>query len=638
MVAFPMIKNRNNRNKKIELNYILTAVILIIFSLVITFTGFLLQPNDFSEILSNIIKHPIILLLNGFPVFLAILFFYFLFNNIFYASALVSIIFNVASLINRNKIILRDDPFVPLDVFLGAEAAKIMSDTKLKVDFLLVAIVVLFSLLILACGIFIKFKKVKLGIKITGCIVIIAIAILANNYVYSSRALYDRMPTKSKAYVTGVFNDLGFNYCFLYNLSAYKMEVPENYSKQAAQKLIEKYSNDSVEASSSKSAVKPNVIMIMNEAFSDISLDKAFNFSSEDDPLKNYKQISSQKNAVSAHMIVPNFGGGTANTEFDVLTGMQTLNLNTVPTSAFRLVRRNISSIARVFSDNSYQNLFIHPGDDWFYNRTNVYRFMGIDNQIFVDSFKKPQDLKGSLISDKAAGKMIIDQFEQNVKNNKGPLFNYNVTIQNHMPYTKNKYSAYKLKDVATSKNLSDESKILLSNYFEGVRDADSLLKTLTDYFSNREEPVILVFFGDHKPSLGDNYLAYKELGIDINENGTIEQAINSKKVPLLIWSNESAYNSLMFDSAVTKLDLPEDKTISANYLGSLLLELVGLSGKDPYFDFLNEARRELPITTRYYYKTRDGQYTDKLTEKQSEIVGNIKIWQYYRMNTQKVN
>jgi phosphoglycerol transferase MdoB-like AlkP superfamily enzyme len=623
--------------KKLELGYIWTTAILIALTIVITITGFMIQPNGFSEILSNILKHPAIFILNAFPVFIGIVFLYFVFNNVFYAAALVSIIFNVASLINRFKIILRDDPFVPLDVFLGAEAAKIMSDTKLKVDSLLIALVVLFAVVLIILGIFIKFKKIKFGFKITGCILFITMAILSNNFVYSSRPLYDRMPSKSKAHVTGVFNDLGFNYCFLYNLSAYKMEIPQNYSKRAAQELIKKYSNDNIKTSNVKINTKPNVIIVMNEAFSDISLDKVFNFSEEDDPLKNYKTISSQKNAISGHMIVPNFGGGTANTEFDVLTGMQTINLNAVPTSAFRLVRKDIKSIARVFTADSYQNLFIHPGDDWFYNRTNVYRFMGMENQIFIDKFKKPEDLKGNMISDKAAGDKIINQFELNLKDNKGPLFNYNVTIQNHMPYTKNKYASYKIRDVATSKKISEESKTLLSNYFEGVRDTDALLKQLTDYFESREEPVVLVFFGDHKPSLGDSYLAYKELGLDLNENGTIEQVMNSRKVPLLIWTNQSAYDDINFGTTSQLLDLPEDKTISASFLGPVLLELLGKKGQDPYFDFLNEARRELPVITRYNYKTSKGEYTDKLTEEQSAIVNDIKVWQYYRMNIQGV-
>lgn len=618
--------------KKIQLGYIWTSILLVAFTLLLTITGFLLQPNDFHTMVSNVLRHPTLLIFNGFPVFVALVFFFCVFNNVFYSVALVSTIFHVASLINRFKIIFRDDPFVPQDVFLGAEAANIMTGTKMKLDFVVIGLVLLFTLAMITLGIFIKFKKVKAPIKIAGCITVVIMAILANGFIYSSREIYDRMPAKSKANVAEVFNDVGFNYCFLYNLSAYKMEVPDNYSKSAAEKLVKKYTTVKTVPKE-----KTNVIIVMNEAFSDISLDKTFKFTAEDDPLKNFKEITQEKNTISGHLVVPNFGGGTANTEFDVLTGMQTVNMNTVPTSSFRLIHRNIKSIARVFSSDSYQDYFIHPGDSWFYNRANVYKFLGIENQTFVDQFKKPQDLKGSLISDKAAGEKIISQYEKNTDNGKNPVFNYNVTIQNHMPYTETKYGGLKVKPVPTDKQLSQQAKTLLSNYFEGVRDEDKLLKTLTDYFKDRQEPVILVFFGDHKPSLGDSYLAYREAGININENGSIEQALQSREVPFLVWANDSASSGLDFSNEVKTLGLPQDNTISANYLGAVILQLLGYKGYDPYYDFLNELRKELPVITRYNFKTNSG-YTDKLSQKQQSLVNDLRIWQYYRMTTDKAD
>lgn len=633
-IVMEILTAKQNKSKKPRLNLIWTAILLIAFTCIITMTVFFIQPNDFTAVLAKLIKYPPIFVLNAFPVFLVLVFAYLLCNNVFYAAGLVSLIFNIASLINRYKIILRDDPFVPLDIFLGAEATKIMTDTKLQLDYLLIGIIVLFSAALILAGIFIKFRKINIWLKITGCLLVIIAALLTNTYVYASKTLYDRMPSPNKTFVSGVFNDLGFNYCFLYNLSAYKMDVPDGYSKAKAQKLIEENSKAEKKAPD----FKPNVIMVMNEAFSDIALDSVFNYTPETDPMKTFRSIAVEKNTISGHMIVPNFGGGTANTEFDVLTGLQTINLSNVPTSSFRLVRKDTKSIARIFEENSYQSLFIHPGDAWFYNRANVYKFLGIDNQLFVDSFKKPQDYKGAYVSDKAAGAMIIKKFEESQQNNKGPLFNYNVTIQNHMPYTKYKYSGYPLQKVATAKKLSEEGNTLLSNYLEGVKDADNLLKTLTDYFSSRSEPVVLVFFGDHKPSLGASYLAYKELGIDIDETGTIEQVINSRKVPLLIWTNQSAYKGLNFEDTVKKLDLPDDKTFNASYLGAIIMEMLGFQGQDPYYDYLNEARRQVPIITKYNFKTKSQGYTDKLSADEQATVNNIKIWQYYRMNGQKVN
>ena len=74
-------------------------------------------------------------------------------------------------------------------------------------------------------------------------------------------------------------------------------------------------------------------------------------------------------------MVVPGFAGGTANTEFDVLTGMQTMALSASTTSAMRVVNRNLDSLFRVFGNDGYETAFCHPGDNWFYNRENVYSF-----------------------------------------------------------------------------------------------------------------------------------------------------------------------------------------------------------------------------------------------------------------------
>jgi phosphoglycerol transferase MdoB-like AlkP superfamily enzyme len=111
----------------------------------------------------------------------------------------------------------------------------------------------------------------------------------------------------------------------------------------------------------------------------------------------NYKRIS--KAGLSGHIIVPDFGGGTANTEYDVLTGCMTQSLSSTHTSAFRLVRKSFTALPRFFNRNGYRSFFIHPGDSWFYNRSDVYKHFGIDNQTLIDKFSKPQDYKGRLIT-----------------------------------------------------------------------------------------------------------------------------------------------------------------------------------------------------------------------------------------------
>ena len=117
----------------------------------------------------------------------------------------------------------------------------------------------------------------------------------------------------------------------------------------------------------------------------------------------------------------------------------------------------------------------------------------------------------------------------------------------------------------------------MLEVYTEGVRDADAMLGRLTAYFSEREEPVVLVFYGDHLPYLGDNQLGYQALGLTQEADW---DALRSYETPYVIWANDAAAETLDWDAAAEALDLPE--TISASFLGAAVLELTGRGEETP--------------------------------------------------------
>ena len=112
------------------------------------------------------------------------------------------------------------------------------------------------------------------------------------------------------------YSSKGFVYSFIYKLNSMRIEKPEGYNNSyfiAAEEDYEPEKYDSDEL--------PHIIMVMGEAFSDLSENSHFDFTNYGDPLENFKRLASSENAISGHIIVPNFGGGTSNTEFDVLTG-----------------------------------------------------------------------------------------------------------------------------------------------------------------------------------------------------------------------------------------------------------------------------------------------------------------------------
>ncbi len=620
--------------KKLELNWPWTIVFILGIAMFITLSTFYIQPGSSKAVLKLISQQPLILVVNYLPPLLMLILLYFAINNLFYSAAITSFIFNTFSLVNRLKIELRDDPFIPRDIQLVKEALNTVSDFQVEIKYDLFALIILAVIMFLVVGYFVKAKKMRKRTRIIGCIISLVVIFAANKYIYSSKVVYyNKLHVSNRSYITRVFNELGFTYCFLYNLNSYPVEKPENFSKESVEDLISTYTvPDAVMPEE-----RPNVIFIMNEAFSDIGMNEQFTYTKDNDPYKYWREIIQSKNSIAGHLVVPGFGGGTANTEFDVMTGMQTNMLNSIPTSAFRVVGRNTQSIARIFAANNYQTLFMHPGDSWFYNRYSVYKYFGMQEQIFKEIFTK-EDKKGNMIADSVLTQRIIEQFEAHTDEaDKGPLFSYITSIQNHMPYTTKKYGELPIEEVQVSKTLSQEAKDFLSVYMEGIKDANQMIKDLTDYFEAQDKPVVLVFFGDHLPNLGDNYLSYKELGLNVGDETSVDNVINTYTTPYVIWSNEKAAKLIDLQSKKEALDLPEDNKISANFLGAMVLELLGYTGQDPYFDYINEVRKEVPIIYKENYKTVDEGYTKELEEYDQTLVTNLKNWEYYKMRYEKI-
>ena len=182
----------------------------------------------------------------------------------------------------------------------------------------------------------------------------------------------------------------------------------------------------------------------------------------------------------------------------------------------------------------------------------------------------------------------------------------------------------------------------MLEVYTEGVRDADAMLGRLTAYFSDREEPVVLVFYGDHLPYLGDNQKGYAELGseVSIPENER-EDILCSYKTPYVLWANDAAADTLNWSEAVAALDFPEDGVLSASFLGSVLLDLTGRAGESPWFDFLSSLRRIAPVVQKKTYILADGsvlpqrilnEQTDEASMELKAAVHKWRCWSYYKL------
>ena len=617
------------RFEKIRLPLPLTLLSAVLLAGCITLLALWCQPNALRVVLTHFKAQPLLIVLNAMPIGLLLLVCTCLLRNVFFGAAVVNFGVCALSIANRIKLEVRDEPVFPRDFGLLKEVGSAMGSYDIRFPVGVIAVVVGTTLLLLVLGVFVGCKPFPAA-KLRGWLgsvlgaaasfAVLAVLILT---VYASNDLYNSFRVTNAYYIPSVFNELGFPYCFCHQFTTYPVDKPEGFRKADAERW-DSQDTDSVPGQ------PVNVVMVMNEAFSDITDSPAFAFSPEDDPLANLHALQADPHTLSGHIVVPGFAGGTANTEFDVLTGMQTNALSATTTSAMRVINRNLDSLFRVFRADGYQTSFFHPGNDWFYNRENVYRWFGAEKTVFIDQMAQPV-YKGTWVADSYLVGLIQEEFESAVDAG-APLFHFTTTIQNHMSYTAAKYGeGYDFPPVPLTVPVSEDVETMLRVYTEGVRDADAMLGQLRAYFAQRQEPVVLVYFGDHLPYLGDNQKGYTELGFTAQPNWA---TLTSFETPYVIWANDAAADVLDWESAAAELALAEET--SAAFLGAAVLELTGRGDDTAWFTFLNTLRRSAPVVQKQFYLLSDGTKTpDDIL---SADIHRWRQWSYYKLRYKEIH
>lgn len=213
----------------------------------------------------------------------------------------------------------------------------------------------------------------------------------------------------------------------------------------------------------------------------------------------------------------------------------------------------------------------------------------------------------GDNIGDLSMSKGIVDELNKREQ----PTFIHAVTMQNHFPYTPNMFGENKIE---ISGLTEEASKAELEAYTEGVRLSDEALQYLIEQLDDLDRPTLLVFFGDHLPMLGTNKSIYKEAGYIENEE-TVRERLIMSETPLLMYAN---------------FDLPNDNLglVSPIYFSSLVFDYAGLK-QSPFYQFLSEMHKEIPVLREELKVNKDGEEITDLTKKQKEMLEQYKMIQY---------
>ena len=599
-------------------------ILFAIASVLLTGLVFLITSSHLYLLFLRFLDKPALFLFNIFPVLLFMLLCYFISGRVIFSVSLSTAVFLALAFVDQKKITLRQEPLLPSDLTLAKEVLAIVKNFP-KSQLVLVILGLLAFLVLLAIAFyFSKNAKPLWKVRLFGALAILVVGYGANALWYTSTALYESYPVMGNPYFqVNQYNSKGLIYSFCHQFNITRVSSPEGYSNAEIEKLEQASLTMEVKN-------KPHIVMIMGEAFSDLSNNPNLDFTDYRDPLKNFKEMSTSQNGVSGKIVVPGFGGGTSNTEYDVLTACSTRYLNN-PLPSYNFVHQPFDALPRRLQQLGYDTQAIHPGFQWFYNRKNVYPDLGFETTYFLeDSFDLEQQGLGGYVNETATMDKIIDTLDDHIKNEDTPLFSFTVTIQNHGPYD-NHYGPLP-DNFKTDISLTDGEKDLLTQYFKGIIDADTQLGRLKEYAQESAEPIVLVYFGDHLPGFSNGMEFFDLLDYPIDPDGSLEERLALYETPYLIWQNDAAKEQNSIQEAAKKADLPQSGIISAHYLGGLLTELLGMDGISPLYNYVNESRHTLPAGTNNIFVDAQGDYSDTPNDEQLDIIQIMRKWQYYKL------
>ena len=472
----------------------------------------------------------------------------------------------VYGLVNHYVMAFRSTPFMPWDIFSIKTAASVAGNYDFTPTETVIKVTLGFVLLLVLVQ-FIRFKipyKFYLRMIPAVCVTLVLgtfVNMLQDEAWQSKWGLYPYLFTP--AHMTKVN---GMAVTFAMDMAYIFVEKPQGYNPDNIKAILEQYESQD---GGDNTKELPNIIAIMNEAFSDLAVLGDFTPSEDYMPYIHSLQAGNE-NTITGTLTVSVCGGNTANSEFEFLTGhtMDFFPVGSIPYQQY--IKGEIPTMASQLLEMGYETHGMHPYGASGWCRDKVYPWIGFENTYFIKDFKYRSYIR-DYVSDKSAYNQIIYTYE-NMESDK-PLFLFEVTMQNHGSYSDLHDNFVPDITVEGVKNNA------LQQYLSLIKVSDQQLKRLIEYFSEVEEDTIIVFFGDHQPN---DYVANQILRLNGKHTTklTKEDALLRYKVPYVIWANYDIEEG-------TKQDM------DISFLGANVLKAAGVK-TTAYQNFLLEYQKVL--------------------------------------------
>ena len=565
-------------------------------------------------------REPEIVFLNIVAYALVYLFFLVVFGNYRWAVVFGTGLLYVFAVTCYFVLQFRGTPFVPLDIFSGGTAANVADNYVFEITPRWAIVTVQAGLLM---GVGYQLGRAhlrRMRWKVTMRALAIFVVLGAVSAFFSGSYLTAHGFAISYWNQQQSYEKYGDWLAFCLNLRNVYPERPENYSADEVSNIVgglliddgispegdKAYNMLTGENDYAPTEKQPNIIMIMNESFADLqSVGDGFKTNKEVLPFFN----SLKENTVRGTLQVSVSGGGTACTEYEVLTGNAQRFLPSGAVAYSANIHSSTPSMAWTLREQGYNTSAFHPYYISGWNREKAYTYLGFEDLTFIEDIlpenilemdslsrmeavEKIDEDDGDVynrdyMSDHYDYEIIQDLFE--ARNTANPFFLFNVTIQNHGGYAdgfENFKESIEITDM-------DGDYPQAERYLSLMRASDDAFKELVEYFEDIDEPTIIVMFGDHQPSVDEGF--YEELfGVDNLDELSIPEMQSRYQTPFVIWAN---------------YDIPEKDVglISANYLSTLVMEVAGVE-MTPYNRYLASLYERVPTVSNLGFTDADGE------------------------------
>lgn len=549
--------------------------------------------------------------------------FFALTNKFRFTTLLANAVIYLMALVNYYKLEFRGEPFTLNDFAQFGTAMNVAGEYEIKLSYLVLFTSFVFMLItavVSRCRYSVTRKSRLILAVFSLPMVALLIASLFNTdrYSASKASFMQRLGIVNNVWNQPKnFTDHGVLVAITMNAKYLTVSPPSVYSEENLANVVddvranygynmmsdagmsERERNQTV----TEDTVMPNIICIMNESYSDFS---QFGEIALTQPFQPFiDSLADSDQAITGELHVSTYGGGTANSEFEFLTGNSMLGMPQGSIPYQQYIDSDTGSLARILKGYGYNTIAVHPYLASGWNRPAVYEYMDFDEFIADEHFMNAQLIR-KYVTDEESFREIIELYEENERSSDAPLFVFNVTMQNHGSYTKSYENFQPDVFIETDPGRYPEAE----QYLSVARRTDSAFEGLVRYFENVDEPTVICMFGDHLPSLHDNF--YEDLlGVSSIADLDAERMMLLYMTDYVIWANYP-------------ISCTEIENISLNYLSTLVMQAAGLP-LTTYQLFLSTMYERFPVITTIGTRARDGSYLGS-----TDIVTVTDIWNYY--------